>query len=158
MRHAVGLFGCLFVLWLLWSGHYTSGIITLGALSCLVVVLLARRMGIVDREGVPLHLALRLPGYLAWLAWEIVKANFDVARRILAPRLTIDPRVITLAASQETDLGRVIYANSITLTPGTVSIEAEGGVIRVHAIAGAAAEGLEEGSMDRRVTRLEGGA
>ena len=62
MRLAVGLFGCLFALWLLWSGHYTSGITTLGAVSCLLVVCLARRMGIVDREGVPLHLARRAPG------------------------------------------------------------------------------------------------
>jgi multicomponent Na+:H+ antiporter subunit E len=158
VRLAVGLFGCLFALWLLWSGHYTSGITTLGAVSCLLVVCLARRMGIVDREGVPLHLALRLPGYLLWLALEIIKANVDVARRVLAPSMNIDPRVITLQASQVSDLGRVIYANSITLTPGTVSIEAEGGVIRVHAIGGEAAAGLEKGEMDRRVTHLEGGA
>lgn len=156
MKLSLGLFVSLFGLWLLWSGHYTSGITALGAASCALVVLLARRMGIVDREGVPLHLVPRLPGYLFWLGAEIVKANFDVVRRVLSPSLDVDPCVITLTPTQKTDLGRVIYANSITLTPGTVSIEAEGGEIRVHAISGEAAAGLETGEMDRRVTRLEG--
>ena len=80
----------------------------------------------------------------------------DVAKRILSPRLPISPRVIRVKAGQQSDLARVIYANSITLTPGTVSLSLEGDEIEVHALTREAAEELESGKMDRRVTRTEG--
>jgi multicomponent Na+:H+ antiporter subunit E len=114
------------------------------------------RMRVVDREGAPIEPSLRALVYLPWLLWQIAKANLDVARRILDPRLPIDPRVIRVRASQRRDLARVIYANSITLTPGTVSIDVAGDRITVHALTREAAEGLATGEMDRRVSRVEG--
>jgi len=111
---------------------------------------------IVDEEGTPLGLPLRALRYLPWLMWQIVKANVDVARCILDPHLPIRPTVIRVKAGQRRDLGRVIYANSITLTPGTVSIDLEGDEIHVHALTREAAEGLRSGVMDRKVTELEG--
>ena len=87
---------------------------------------------------------------------EIVKANIAVALRIVSPRLPIRPRVIRVRAGQRTDIGRVIYANSITLTPGTVTVDTEGDHITVHALTPEAAEGVLSGEMDRRVTRVEG--
>jgi multicomponent Na+:H+ antiporter subunit E len=80
----------------------------------------------------------------------------DVARRILDPKLPISPRLIKVKATQKRDLGRVIYANSITLTPGTVSVKMDGDEITVHALTREAAEGVETGAMDAKVTRLEG--
>ena len=80
----------------------------------------------------------------------------DVALRILNPRLPIDPRLVRVRAGQGDDVGRVIYANSITLTPGTVTIDEQGDMLTVHALTTAAADGLLTGEMDRRVTRLEG--
>ena len=71
------------------------------------------------------------------------------------PELPISPRIIRVKTSQQTDVGRVIHANSITLTPGTVSLAFEDGDIIVHAISRAAAEGTLEGSIDRRVTKVE---
>jgi multicomponent Na+:H+ antiporter subunit E len=103
-------------------------------------------------------LPLRALLYIPWLILEVVKSNIDVARRILDPRLPISPRVIEVQASQRRDIGRVIYANSITLTPGTVSIDTDGDRITVHALTEEAAAGLLTGEMDRRVTRFEGGA
>jgi multicomponent Na+:H+ antiporter subunit E len=146
--------------WLLWSGHFTSLLVGLGFASTVGVVLLARRMGVVDREGVPADLAGRMLLYLPWLLWEIFKANVDVALRVLRPSLPISPRVVRVRAGQATDLGRVIYANSITLTPGTVSISVDGDVITVHALSREAADGLTAGAMDRRVQRVDrtGGA
>ena len=120
-------------------------------------MLLCLRMRIVDREGTPLELAARAPLYAPWLFWQVFKANVDVARRILTPRLPIAPRVIRVKASQKRDIARVIYANSITLTPGTVSLRLDGDEITVHALTREAAEELESGKMDRRVTRTEGG-
>ena len=161
MKHVtLGL--VLFVVWLLWSGYWpglddSGGMLTgLGAISCLTVVLIVRRMAIVDRESVPTEVSLRTLFYVPWLFWEIVKANIDVARRILQPRLPIQPHVVHLRTGQRTELGRVIYANSITLTPGTVTIGVQGDELTIHALTHEAAESLKTGEMDRRVTSIEG--
>ena len=156
MKHAIALGVTLSATWLAWSGHFTGLLLLLGALSVLLVLYLALRMRLVDREGVPLELALRLALYIPWLLWEIVKANLDVTRRILSPRLPISPRVISVYSSQRRELARVIYANSITLTPGTVSIDVRGPVFTVHALTKEAAEGVISGEMDRRCSALEG--
>ena len=161
LNRAVSLGLVLFAVWLLWSGHWpgvseSGWLLTgLGAVSCFVVVWIARRMQVVDREGTPVEVTSRALLYLPWLIWEIVKANVDVARRILHPGLPIQPHVIRVRASQQTDLGRVIYANSITLTPGTVTIDLQGHDLSVHALTDEAAQGLATGEMDRRVSSTE---
>ena len=155
MVHAVSLGLILFATWLLMSGVYIPFILLLGVFSCAVVVLIAMRMDVIDHEAVPLHITFRSLLYWPWLLWEIVKANIDVTRRVLgfAP---ISPTMIRLRATQKTDLGLVIFANSITLTPGTISIDVEeNGDILVHAISREGAEGFTDGEMDRRVTELE---
>jgi multicomponent Na+:H+ antiporter subunit E len=153
----VALFVVLMAVWLLSSGHYTPLIIGFGVASSLLVVFLSWRMGIVDREGLPVHLLPRAVLYAPWLFKEIFKANVDVAKRILPLfEPNVSPRLFDTGVTQKSDLGRVIYANSITLTPGTVSIGVKGSYITVHAIAEDVADGLQEGEMDRRVTWLEG--
>ena len=158
MKSAVALFVILMALWLLLSGHYTAMLISIGVGCSFGVALLAVRMGIADPEGVPVHLLPRAVRYVPWLAKEVLLANVDVARRILTPRRqpNVSPRLLDVTTTQKSDLGRVLYANSITLTPGTVSIRVYGRRITVHAIAENVAEGLERGEMDRRVTRFEG--
>ncbi len=158
MKSAVALFVILMALWLLLSGHYTAMLVSIGVGCSIGVALLAVRMGIADAEGVPVHLLPRAVRYVPWLAKEVLLANVDVARRILALRRQPDvsPRLFDVATTQKSDLGRVLYANSITLTPGTVSVRVYGRRITVHAIAEEVAEGLERGEMDRRVTRFEG--
>ena len=96
-----------------------------------------------------------LPGYWLWLGYEIVKANIDVTKQILSPSLPIAPTVFRLKASQRDELGQVIYANSITLTPGTVTMDIHDGVFTVHALHKDAADDLALGDMDRRVTALD---
>ncbi len=153
----VALFVVLMAVWLLNSGHYTPLIIGFGVASSFLVVFLSWRMGIVDREGLPVHLLPRAVLYAPWLFKEIFKANVDVAKRILPLfEPNVSPRLFDTGVTQKSDLGRVIYANSITLTPGTVSIGVRGSYITVHAIAEDVADGLQEGEMDRRVTWLEG--
>lgn len=156
MKHALALASMLAATWLLWSGHFDGLLLLLGTLSVLLVLFLSVRMRLVDREGVPLELMPRLVLYVPWLLWEIVKANLDVTRRILSPRLPISPRIMTVHSSQRRELARVIYANSITLTPGTVTIDLRGPVFTVHALTKEAAEGVLTGEMDRRCTALEG--
>ncbi len=146
----------LFATWLLLSGVYEPFFIILGLISCVVAVGIGIRMDVVDHESHPIHLTRRFPGFLLWLAKEIVVANIDVSKQILKPRLDIHPRVIRLKPSQHDELGIVIYANSITLTPGTVTIDIDDGELVVHALTADSAADLQGGEMDRRVTALEG--
>ncbi|MBT3605588.1 MAG: Na+/H+ antiporter subunit E [Candidatus Latescibacteria bacterium] len=157
MRHVLMLL-IMFGVWLLWSGHYSFDhmlVLGLGVVSCVFVVYMANRMDIVDEEGHPIHLLFQLLLYIPWLLWAIVKANIDVAKRVLNPSLPISPCMVRIKATQKTDLTRVIFANSITLTPGTVSVELVGDDILVHALTREAAEDVQSGDMDRRVTSLE---
>lgn len=156
LQLAAALFITLLILWLLSSGHYTTLIISFGVFSCAFVLFLSRKMEIVDSEGVPIHLIRGGIRYIPWLVWQIILANIDVTKRILRPKVDVSPQLIEVETSQKTDLGRVIYANSITLTPGTVSIRVHEDRILVHAIAKEVAEELQKGEMDRRVTRMEG--
>lgn len=147
----------LFVFWLLLSGHYTPFLIGAGLLCSGLVVLACRRMGVMDDEGHPIHLTPRALTYWPWLLWEIAKAAWDVTKIVWHPRLPISPTLIRVTASQRTAVGIATYANSITLTPGTISVEVEGNEILVHAVTQAGADGTAAGDMDRRVTRFEGG-
>lgn len=146
----------LFLFWLVLSGHYTGFLIGAGIACAVAVALIGRRMGVVDDEGHPIHLSLRALTYWPWLLWEIVKAAWDVTKIVMHPRLPISPTLIRVKASQRSEVGIVTYANSITLTPGTISVEVTGDEILVHAITIAGAESLAAGDMDRRVTAFEG--
>jgi len=155
LLHALSLGVVLYVLWLLLSGHFEPLLLGLGAASVAAVVWIAHRMDVVDHEGFPVHLSWRAAFYWPWLIKEIAKANLDVAAVIARPDLPINPTMFPVAGSQKSELGLVIYANSITLTPGTVTVELEEGVLSVHALTHEAAEGVKNGDMDRRVTALE---
>ena len=149
----------MFGVWLLWSGHYSLDhtlVLVLGLVSCGAVAAIAHRMGIVNSEGHPIQLLGKALIYGVWLLWAILKANIDVAKRILNPNLPISPTLVRVQASQKSDLGKVIYANSITLTPGTVTIEVEDNIFTVHAISKEGAEEVEAGDMDGRVSSMEG--
>jgi multicomponent Na+:H+ antiporter subunit E len=155
--HAVGLAITMSVLWLLLSGHFTEPLLLgLGLASVVFVVAIIHRMDVLDHETHPLHLSLRLPLYWAWLIKEIVLANIDVAKAILGFRGAVPrPTVFQVRSSQRTEVGRVIYANSITLTPGTVTMAVEDDLLTIHALTPGAVEGLQSGAMDRRVSAVE---
>ena len=156
MKHMLGLTVALAIFWLLLSGFYVPLFFALGAGSVILVVWITLRMDTADHEAVPLHLGLRTLRYWAWLAVEIAKSNIDVARCALSPSLPISPSDFEVRASQDTALGRTIFANSITLTPGTITITENGDRLRVHALTEDTRAALESGEMDRRVTALEG--
>ena len=147
----------LAIVWLLLSGHFEPLILSFGAASVVFVVFLAHRMDVIDHEGHPVHLSWKLPIYWVWLMWQIILSNLSVARMILSPDMRIDPRLISVDAGQKDDLDRVVYANSITLTPGTVSLKLDDGKILVHALDEGFAKDLESGTMRDRVRRFAGG-
>lgn len=155
MRHTVSIFVVLSLIWLLNSGHYTPLLLSLGLVSVIGVVWIAYRMDVVDHESQPVHLTLRLPSYYWWLLKQIVASNIDVAKRVWLGNKSISPSVATLSLSQRTDMGKVIYANSMTLTPGTVAMDLQGDSVVVHALTARGIAELKRGEMDRRVRRLE---
>lgn len=157
MRHALALGFITSLTWALWSGHTEPMIMGFGVASVVITVLVVRRMGVLDAEGVPLSIIR--PGqitYIPWLLWQVVLSNLDVARRVWSRDMGLKPSMMSVHPSQVTWAGRVLYANSITLTPGTVSVRMYDGEILVHALHDDAAAGLASGDMDARVARLEG--
>lgn len=155
---ALSLAVILFVTWLLLSGHYQAFVVTLGVLSCLVIVFIAVRMDVLDREALPVHLTWSAVPYWIWLCKEIWIAAIDVTKVILSPKLPISPRMVQFTSTQKSELGQVIYANSITLTPGTFTIRVFDDQLLVHALTQDGVDGLATGEMDRRVTKMEGPA
>ncbi|NWG45133.1 MAG: Na+/H+ antiporter subunit E [Alphaproteobacteria bacterium] len=141
--------------WLVNSGHYTALLLGLGAGSVVLVVFLSHRMDVAEPEDTPLSLNWGIFGYWIWLIWEIWKSNIDVARIVLDPRLPISPTVFTVTGLQRSAIGKVVFANSITLTPGTVTIDIEGDRFCIHALTRDGAKALQEGEMNRRAARLE---
>ena len=155
MRHTIFLAISLAVFWLLNSGHYTPLMLSLGVISIALVLYIAHRMDVVDHESQPLHITRKLPAYYAWLIKEIILSNLVVVKHIWLGNKSISPTLKTIKVSQKTDIGKVIYANSITLTPGTVTVKLDGDEFMIHALLKESVEELEAGEMDRRVSRLE---
>ncbi|MDH3467536.1 MAG: Na+/H+ antiporter subunit E [Gammaproteobacteria bacterium] len=156
MKHAFSLFAVLAGLWILLSGEFQTLLLVLGVISAAGVCWLALRMDAKDGEYPVVNVRLlRLGRYWLWLIKEIVKANINVTREILRPELRLSPSIFRVPADGLSELGQVTYANSITLTPGTVSINIKDRHIEVHALIQPAADDLQRGEMVRRLRRLE---
>ena len=154
----LSLAAVLFAFWLLLSGHFTPFLVISGAVSALFIAWLGSVLGYADEEGIPIELVPRGLLYWPWLVKEAARSALEVAAIVVNPALPISPRLIRVKTSQKTAVGMTIYANSITLTPGTITVEVNrhDNELLVHALTGAGADGLAEGEMDRRVTIMEG--
>ena len=146
----------IFVFWLLLSGHSEPLLLVLGVLSTLLTVFLSTRMRVIDDESYPVYQLARLLRFYLFLSKEIVLANLDVIKRILKPGKSISPRVIQVSATQATDLAKVIYANSITLTPGTVTLDLSVKQLTVHTLSTEAADDLLTGRIANAVPDEKG--
>jgi len=155
MRYAFSLAIVLALLWLAISGVYKPLLFTLGLGSVAFVVWLSKRMDVVGVEHNPILYSWRLPAYWGWLLKEIVKSNLDVARAVLSPESRVDPQVVRLPVDLASPVGKVTYANSITLTPGTVTLLLEDDWVEVHALTRASADGLRSRAMERKIAWLE---
>lgn len=156
MRYVISLALVMAALWLGLSGLFKPVILGLGVASVALAAWLSWRMDVIGVEHNPGVFSWRLPVYWAWLVWQIVLANIDVAKAVFNPRGHIRQQVVRVPANQSLELTRVTYANSITLTPGTISLRLEGNEILVHALTKAGAEGVLSGDMGDRVCWLEG--
>lgn len=141
--------------WLVLSGHYTTLLLVLGALSVVLVCWLSWRAGLVEGEGASIPMALRLPRYLLWLGKEVLVSAVAVVRKVWSPRPKLRPTTAVTPSPGMPALSQVIYANSITFTPGTLSLDLDEDQIKVHSLDPAGIEELHTGQMLRRVRRLE---
>jgi multicomponent Na+:H+ antiporter subunit E len=133
IRQRVVLGASLFILWLLLAGTVTTPEIVAGAAVALVIALLPLPGSSVYSEVL---LAPRRIGafiiYFFVFLWAVVKSNLDVAFRVLSPTLPINPGIVRVKTRLKSRIGRLLLANSITLTPGTISVAIEGEDIFVH--------------------------
>ena len=146
----------LFALWLLLSGIYKPLIIGFGVISSLLCVVLVARLNLLGEGGLFRSLKFfKFLNYLGWLVVEIGKADWAVTKVILAPTLPKRQRLIRVPTEQASDVGKALFANSITITPGTVTVESEDGYLLVHALTDEAADSSALAAMGHRVAVLE---
>ncbi len=145
------------VLWLLLSGLFKTQLLVLGVLSVALVVWLAVRMRVLRHRGQPIYFRfLHIFKYWGWLAWQILLSNIDVTKRILSRDMDIKPTLRRVTATPDSDMGRAIYANSITLTPGTTAINfTPDDDILVHALHEDSLHDLEMGEMAAHIRDVE---
>ena len=152
---SITLFIVLFGFWLLMSGYYTPLILSLGVISCLLCVYLTVKGKFLDNETLPIYFFPRLIQYTLWLIKEILKSNIQTAKVIIMK--SEEPELFSVKASQKTNEGKVTYANSITLTPGTVTTQIKNDIFEVHALTKDFGDDVRSSDMDKMVTWLEKG-
>ncbi len=155
MRY-LSLTAFLLAFWLALSGHYTPMLVIAGVASAIICLMAAIRMRTADSEGHPTEFFLGALTYFPWLIVEIARSGWSVTKVVLHPRLPISPTMTRVKATQRTAIGIASYANSITLTPGTITVGVNGSDLTVHALVTDGALDLEGGGMDRRVSQFEG--
>lgn len=142
--------------WLIWSGLYKPLLLSLGILSVGLTLWLSVRMHLHRKAVFALDLAPRLVFFWAGLLADIVKSNLVVARIVLDPRLPIKPTLVKLEPRLRGQVGRATLANSITLTPSTVTLDAHRGVFLVHCLTEESAREICEGGLGERLQRAVG--
>ncbi len=142
--------------WLLWSGLYKPLLLILGAVSCVLTLWVVKRMGYFDADVFAFRYNFRLVGFWGWLGAEIVRSSIAVARHVLSPALKVEPRIVRLDVSHLEPVDQALLGNSITLTPGTLTLDVDQGQLLVHALDVDGAQGLIDGEMLKRVEGLRG--
>lgn len=142
--------------WLILSGKLEFTFLLLGAFSVAVVCWISWRVDETESAAISRHFILRLPRYLIWLGKEVLLSSVSVLRRIWSPQRVVRPQVAVTPAADMSMLSQVTYANSITLTPGTLAMAVNDVSIEVHALDARDMASLDAGRMLERVRRLEG--
>jgi multicomponent Na+:H+ antiporter subunit E len=153
--HTISLAILLVAFWALNSGLFKPLMYILGSLSVLLVLFISSRMQVIDKESLPIYLTRSIPGYYAWLLKELVVSNIKVVGTIWRSNLLLQPALTTIKMDHLSDMGRVIYANSISLTPGTVTTEVTENSITVHALDKSSIADIGSGEMEARVRKLD---
>ena len=153
------VFCLLLVTWVAFSGKFDAFHLGLGVLSSLLVTVISQDLLYHDRgKGIRTRLieAWRFVRYLPWLIWEVVLANVHVLKLAMtqAGQAEMSPRVVTFETILKTDFAKFILANSITLTPGTITMLIRGDVFHVHTMSQYLEDDLLKGLIERKVAEI----
>lgn len=148
-----------FALWVIFNGRITAEIIIAGVLLSLMLDLFVKRVMKIRLTGATFWKVIKLlPDALIYgivLLIEIIKANFTIIRLVLAPSIQVEPCLVKFSTPLKTNAARVALANSITLTPGTITVSLDGNSLLVHALDREIAEGLQGSIFERLLARME---
>lgn len=155
LRELVPMGLWLLLLWFVFTGKTDPAELVLGVLAASLFTLLSYKLlrGGLD-PAITGVVIIKLPLYALLLFWEILKANLDVLRRVFSPRIPISPRIVSFETFLGTDMARTVLANSITLTPGTLTVDVAGSCFKVHCLAPEHQDSLLEGRLERMVAWL----
>ena len=150
------IFGLLFLTWIIFSGLLDPFHMTLGLISCGFVAWISgdllfenRSTNLINR----LAQAFRFIGYICWLLYQIVIANLHLLKLAFVGPKALQPQIVRYESELESDFEKFLLANSITLTPGTVTIKIMDDIFYIHAISDVAAKGLD-GEMEKRIAKI----
>ncbi|MEY2758052.1 MAG: hypothetical protein RIR33_1830 [Pseudomonadota bacterium] len=158
MSYLPGLLAALVAFWFALSGLASPYFLVAAAIAVLLTIWLCARLRVIGRDASPYHRFVQLTAYTIWLLGEIVKANLAVIARVVGPRHAIDPAMVSVKTQARSDLGKALLANSITLTPGTVTVDVDGETLKVHALVRENATPPSFARMDERSARTADGA
>lgn len=149
----------LFLMWIIFNGNITLEIVLFGlVIAALMYAFLCKFMNYSIRKDLFLcKKSLRILQYVLVLVWEIVKANATVMHMILSPRFHNEPVLVKFKTDLKSSMTRAVLANSITLTPGTITVSLEGDEYTVHCLDKRLAEGIESSVFVRLLHKLEEG-
>ena len=159
MVYRISIFVLLLATWAVLSGKFDAFHLGLGVLSSLIVTVISQDLLFADRRkglGERLGEAGRLVKYVFWLLWQVALANLHVFKLAMtsAGQAEMAPRVVKFKTKLKSDFAKFVFANSITLTPGTITIQIKGNQYVVHAISEAVAKDLLTGEMEKRVAAV----
>ena len=157
--YPIAIFLLLFGIWIIFSGQFDPFHLAMGLVSALFVPLISSSFLFLDRDrsaGQRLGEMIRIPGYLAWILYKIFQANLHILKLALTPGdlKGVEPSMVKVKTNLKTDFGRYVLANSITLTPGTITVLMEGDELLVHSISEETDAGLRDGTMEQRIAEV----
>ncbi|WP_286235478.1 Na+/H+ antiporter subunit E [Thalassotalea sediminis] len=152
LKWAILLFG----FWLMLSGYFQPLLLSFGAISVAVVLIVIKRMDNVDQQPKQVSTGQRILRYFLWLISEIIRSSYHVTKLIWGSSKNISPSLSKISVEKIPHNTRVLYANSITLTPGTLSVDLEGDELTVHALQKRSIDRLRKGDMENKLKIIWG--
>lgn len=146
----------LSVFWLFLSGYLQPLLLSFGVVSVLLVLVVLKRMDAADGQAKAIASGHRIARYVFWLLGEIARSSLHVTKLVWGSSRQLSPSLAKIPAKNIPANKRVLYANSITLTPGTLSVDLEGDMVTVHALQEASIVELQSGEMENRIAGLWG--
>lgn len=146
----------LSIFWLLLSGFIEPLLLSFGVISVVIVLFILKRMDKVENEPGQIGTSIRLIRYTPWLIGQIFSSAIHVTKLIWGSPDKVSPAIAKINAKDVPASSRVLYANSITLTPGTLSVDLDENEVTVHALHRSSIDVLKEGQMEKKITGIWG--